>query len=211
MDIVKNRIDIGLVRTGTRVINSSGNVLNEYPNTAGGLPNEEFFRVWFAWKTALYLCSTLFNTKNLQEIGGFQSKYNLFQDVLAEFKIASKYGRIDIYDVKASFRHHPNELTFAAGLRSWCEESLFLVDSICDLVTKDRTLIRKEGLAYFSTFNHELARKIKSPLNRYIAYLTLIKTFKYVFLRQLVLSSLRRSCIYQPLRFIKSKIMPLQP
>jgi glycosyltransferase involved in cell wall biosynthesis len=207
IDVAKNRLDIGIIRTGTRVINSDGNILNETPNTVGGLPTEDFIRVWFAWKTALYLCSTLFNTKRLKEIGGFQSRPYLFQDVFAELKLASKYGRMDIQDVKASFRRHPDEMTFASGVRSWCEDSLFLLDSICDLVTKDKATIRKEGLSYFSTFNHELACKIESPLNRYVAYLTLIKAFKYVFLRQLFLRSLRRSGIYQPLRFIKSKII----
>jgi len=208
MQVVKNRIDIGIVRTGTRIINSDGNVLNETPNTVGGLPTEDFIRVWFDWKTALYLCSTLFNTKRLKEIGGFQSRPYLFQDVFAELKLASKYGRIDIQDVKASFRQHPDEITFASGIRSWCEDSLFLLDSICDLVTKDMTIIRKEGLSYFSRFNHELACKIKSPLTRYIAYLTIIKAFKFVFLRDLFMRPLRRSVIYPPLRSIKRKIIP---
>jgi glycosyltransferase involved in cell wall biosynthesis len=203
MNVVKDCLNIGIVRTGTRVINSDGDVLNETPNTADGLSTENFFRAWFAWKTALYLCSTLFNTKRLREIGGFQSKHNLFEDVLAELKLASKYGRIDIYDVKASFRQHPSATTFASGVRSWCEDSLFLLDSICDMVTENKTLLRKEGLSYFSKFNHELARKIKSPINRYISYLSIIKTFKTVFIIQLVMKSFRGSRIYQPLRFIK--------
>ena len=209
MHAVKKRLEIGMIRTGTRVIDSDGNVLNETPNTVGGLSTEDFILVWFDWKTALYLCSTLFNTKRLKEVGGFPSKPYLFQDVFAEFKLASKYGRIDIQDVKASFRQHPDEMTFASGIRSWCEDSLYLLDSICDLVTKNKTIIRKEGLSYFSTFNYRLARKIKSPLDRYIAYISLIKAFKYVFLRDLFLRTLRRSFIYPPLRFIKRKIIPL--
>jgi len=204
----KNRLEVGIIRTGTRVIDSDGNVLNETPNTVGGLPTEDFIRVWFDWKTALYLCSTLFNTKRLKEIGGFQSRPYLFQDVFAELKMDSKYGRIDIQDVKASFRQHSEEMTFASGIRSWCEDSLFLLDSICGLVTKDIATIRKEGLSYFSRFNHELACKIKSPLNRYIAYLTIIKAFKTVFLRDLILRTLRRSFIYPPLQFIKRRILP---
>ena len=109
METVKNRLDIGIVRTGTRVIGPDGKVLNETPNTVDGLTTENFFRAWFSRKTALYLCSTLFNTKRLREIGGFKSRHNLFEDVLAELELASKYGRIDIPDVKASFRHHANK------------------------------------------------------------------------------------------------------
>lgn len=208
MDAAKNQIDIGIVRTGTRVINSDGIVLNETPNMVGGLPTEDFIRVWFAWKTALYLCSTLFNTKRLKEIGGFPSRPYLFQDVFAELKLASMHGRIDIQDVKASFRQHPDEITFVSGIRRWCEDSLFLLDFICDLVPKDNTIIKKEGLSYFSAFNYELACKIKSHLNRYIAYLTIIKAFRFVFLRDLFMRPFRRSFIYPPLRFIKRKLIP---
>ena len=208
MDVGKDRIDIGIIRTGTRVIDSEGNVLNETLNTVDGLSTENFFRAWFDWKTALYLCSTLFNTKRLKEIGGFHSKHNLFEDVLAEFKLASKYGRIDIRDVKASFRHHSAETTFSSDVRFWLEDSLFLLDSICDLAAENKTLIRKEGLSYFCTFNHRLANRIKSPINRYIAYLSLIKSFNHVFLQQVILQFLRKSSIYPVLRFIKRKIIP---
>jgi glycosyltransferase involved in cell wall biosynthesis len=208
METVKNRIDIGIVRTGTRVINSYGKVLNEVLNTVEGLSTENFFRAWFARKTALYLCSTIFNTKRLREIGGFQSKHNLFEDVLAELELSEKYGRIDIQDVKASFRHHPSANTFASEVKSWCEDSLFLLDSICDMKIKNKALLRKEGLSFFSTFNYELAIKIKSPLDRHIAYLQIFKTFKYVFFRQLILRFLSRARIYPFLRLIKRKITP---
>lgn len=207
MNVVKDRTDIGIVRTGSRVINTEGNVLNETPNTAGGLSTEDFFRVWFAWKTALYLCSTLFNTKKLREIGGFQSRHNLFQDVHAELKLASKYGRIDIQEIKASFRHHHSEMTFASGVRNWCEDSIFLLDSICDLALKDKTIIRKEGLSYFTKFNYELVLKINSPLKRYIAYLTLIRFFKFQFFRQSSLQLIRKSRIYPFLHFIKRNLV----
>ena len=208
MDVVKDRVDIGIVRTGTRVINSDGKVLNETRNTVDGLSTENLFRAWFAWKTAFYLCSTLFNTEKLRDIGGFKSKHNLFEDVLAELKLASKYGRIDIQDVKASFRHHSSESTFDSGIRNWCEDSLFLLNSICDLATKNKTLIKREGLSYFYTFNLQLASKIKSPLNRYISYLSLIKFFKYTFVRQVILQFLRRSRIYLFFRSITRKITP---
>ena len=207
METVKNRLDIGIVRTGTRVIGPDGKVLNETPNTVDGLTTENFFRAWFSRKTALYLCSTLFNTKRLREIGGFKSRHNLFEDVLAELELASKYGRIDIPDVKASFRHHPSANTFVSGVNSWCEDSLFLLDSICNMPIKNKALIRKEGLRYFSTFNYELAIKINSPLNRYVAYLSIIKAFKFIFIRQIILRSFSRLHIYQFLRFLKRKII----
>jgi len=207
MKAANNRTDIGIIRTGTRVIDSDGKILNETPNTVEGLSTEEFFRMWFAWETALYLCSTVFSTAKLREIGGFQSKHNLFQDVLAEFILAAKYGRIDIPDVKASFRKHPSGNTFSAQVRDWCEDSVYLLDSICDMSLENKSLIRKEGLAYFSKFNYALARKIESPVYRFMAYLTLLKTFKDVFIQQSLTQSIRRSPIYPALRFIKRNLM----
>jgi glycosyltransferase involved in cell wall biosynthesis len=207
MRALNNRLDVGIIRTGTRAINSDGQILNETPNATDGLSPENFIRTWFAWKTALYLCSTLFNTKRLREIGGFQSKHNLFEDVLAELTLVLNYERIDIYDVKASFRKHASTMTFASGVKAWCEDSLFLLDSICDMVTNDRALIRKEGLSYFSRFNHELALKIKSPLSRYLAYLSIIKSFKHVFMLQLIFHFLRKTPAYPALRLLKRKFI----
>jgi hypothetical protein len=208
MNSVSHNTDSGIIRTGTRIIDGNGNVLEKAFNRTEGLSTKDFILSWFKWKTAFYFCSILFNTKRLNEIGGFGSKTNLFQDVVAGVQLAAKFGRIDIHDMKASFRKHGSKRTFAVKVGEWLEDSLYLLDLICDLFPENKSLLRKEGLAYFSTFNYELAGKIKSPLNRYIAYLTLIKAFKYAFLRQFFLRSIRRSRIYPPLRFIKRKIIP---
>jgi glycosyltransferase involved in cell wall biosynthesis len=53
--------DIGIIRTGTRIIDSQGGVVHTYTNDAAGLSTEEFFRGWFVSKTAFYPCSSLFN------------------------------------------------------------------------------------------------------------------------------------------------------
>jgi glycosyltransferase involved in cell wall biosynthesis len=62
--------DFGIIRTGTRVVDSKGDILHESENMAAGLPTEDFFRAWFLGKTSFYLCNTLFNTKKLRAIGG---------------------------------------------------------------------------------------------------------------------------------------------
>jgi glycosyltransferase involved in cell wall biosynthesis len=149
MKAVNKHTGIGIIRTGIRVIDSDGKLLNETPNTDEGLSTEELFRKWFAWKSAFYLCSTVFNTRRLQEIGGFQSKHNLFQDVLAEFQLIAKYDRIDVQHIKASFRQHLSSMTSAGKVRYWCEDSIFLLDSICDMVSEKKRSHKKRGAVLF--------------------------------------------------------------
>ncbi|QII12840.1 putative beta-1,4-galactosyltransferase [Candidatus Kuenenia stuttgartiensis] len=172
--------NVGIIRTGTRIIDFQGKIIHEYPNMVGGFSLDEFFRGWFANKTTLYICSTLFNTIRLKEVGGFQSKKNLFQDVIAEAKLAARFGRLDIQDIKASARKHASELTFAHKVSDWCEDSLDLLDLICELVSKERkTLIRNEGMVFFSGINYSRARAVKSPTSRFIAHFTVFKKFNY--------------------------------
>jgi glycosyltransferase involved in cell wall biosynthesis len=180
MQAARHETGIGIIRSGTRVINADGNVLKESPNRAGGLPLVDFFRAWFTGKTSLYLCSTLFNTQRLQELGGFRSKHNLFQDVVAEVKLAAKYGRVDVYEPKASFRKHSGEMTFAVKLANWCEDSRYLLDIMCDLVPEDEAhSIRQEGMRFFSRLNYNRAQRPKSLSKRLSLYWTVYKHFNY--------------------------------
>jgi len=173
------RSDFGIIRTGTRKINSKGEVLSESPNKAVGLSTFDFIRSWFACETSFYLCSTLFNTKMLREIGGFESKTNVFQDVFAEIQLAVKHERVDVGEVKASFRKHAGELTFSSGIWAWCEDSLSLLDLLCDLLPEHKTLIRKEGMQFLSTLNYSLASSIKSRYERLKAYIVVFRSYKY--------------------------------
>ena len=207
MNSISSNMDSGIIRTGTRIIDGNGNVLAKAFNRMEGLSTNDFILSWFKWKTAFYFCSILFNTKRLKEIGGFGSKTNLFQDVVAGVRLASKFGRIDIHDMKASFRKHGSERTLAVKVGEWLEDSLYLLDLICDLFPENRSLLRKEGLAYFSRFNYNLARKVKSPVYRSMIYLKLIKTFKLIFIRQSLTQSIHGTSIYPALRTIKRKLL----
>jgi glycosyltransferase involved in cell wall biosynthesis len=171
--------DYGIIRTGTRVIDSNGNVLNELRNSVVGLSTEDFFRGWFQEKTSWYLCSTLYNTERLRAIGGFQSKRQLVQDGTAIVKLASKYGRVDVEDVKASFRKHPGELTFAARIKDWCEDYLALLDLMCEVVGEKKDLIRMEGQRFLCRINYNRAGAVKSPLAKLRTYLIVCRKFNY--------------------------------
>ena len=169
----------GLLRTGTRIISGDGTVLREASNRVSGVSPLEFFLGWFTGKTELYLCSTMFNTKRLKELGGFQSKHDLFQDVVAEVQLAARFGRVDVRDVKASFRQHGTSRTAAGQVINWCEDSLLLLDMICDLVQEKRDMVRSEGLRFFTMINYNRTGTIRAPLRRFAMYWVVFKVFDY--------------------------------
>lgn len=191
MKAAEFKTDKGIIRTGTRIIDKHGNILNNYSNMAVGLPTEEFFRSWFEGKTALYLCSTLFNAERLKEIGGFASKHNLFNDVFAELKLAAKYGRADVQDIKASFRKHDEEITFSTKVSAWCEDSLMLLDLMCDLIPEHKSLVKNEGARFLSKLNYSLAGEVKYPLRRFLAYIIVFRSYRYRYLPPPVEGKLR--------------------
>jgi glycosyltransferase involved in cell wall biosynthesis len=172
--------NIGLIRTGMRWIDTDDTVRGEVPNRVGGLPLEGFFLDWFKGKTPMHPCNTLFNTKRLRETGGFRSKHNVFDDVIAVVKMAAKYNRVDVPDVKASYRHHMQQLTGKRQIASWCEESLVLLDTISALVPPSKVaLVRSEGMKHFLRGNYRRARNIESFFSRVSAYGTILKHFNY--------------------------------
>ena len=172
--------EIGLIRTGMRRIDPDGKVLTKSLNRVGGLSTEDFFMGWFAGKTPMHLCCTLFNTKRLREVGGFNSKHQLFNDVLAEVQLAARFGRVDVQDAKASFRQHPLQHAVLAKVNDWCEDSLILLDTMCDLVSDEKkALVGREGTRFFAKHNYRLAGKIESPIDRFITYLLIFKIFNY--------------------------------
>ena len=170
----------GVVFTGMRIINENGDVVSEFTNQVGGFSDLDFFIGWFDTKIALYLCSTLFNTKRLQEMGGFESKTGYYMDTVAFLKLAIKYGRVDICDVKASFRRHSSNFgTNVNNINAWCEDSLYLLDVMCDLLPANVAEIRKKGMPWFCRTNYLLVSGIRSPLSRILKLLYIYSKFNY--------------------------------
>ena len=184
--------DFGVMRTGVREIDAEGKVLHEAPNMVGGFSTEDFFRAWFSYKTSWYLCNTLYNTKALKEIGGFQSEKQLLQDGMATSQLAAKLGRVDVQDIKASFRRHGAELTHAAKVGDWADDFLALLDLMCDLVTENKDLIRAEGMRFFAKLSYQRAKAVKSPFRRFSAYFIVFKKFNYKYLPPHILRFMRR-------------------
>jgi glycosyltransferase involved in cell wall biosynthesis len=196
----------GIIRVATRIINANGVVLEEGSNPLAGRSFAEFFLDWFAGKTSIYVCATLFNTRMLREIGGFRSRHNLFQDVTAVARIIGRSERLDIDAVKASARWHGAKFTHAARVRQWCEDSLDLLDVICQLAPEHASVLRDRGMQFFANVNYKRASDIRAPLARLSAYAFVYRTFgkRYLPPARMVLGS---TIVYRALRNAKRRLL----
>jgi glycosyltransferase involved in cell wall biosynthesis len=179
VNALSGNTNTGLIRTGTRLIDASDKVLFERPNPVKGLSAAEFFLAWFNNQTTFYFCSTLYNTAKLKAIGGFYTKHNLFQDVAAAAQILTNSNRIDIEDVKASFRMHEESVGSSARTTAWCEDSLELVDTICGLFPDHADILRRKGMPFFCRMNYTYAATLPSPVLRLWTYLKVARMFNY--------------------------------
>ncbi len=179
VEAVKCSSEPGVILTGTRVIDRKGNVLSSSHNTMNGCSIGDFILGWFDRKVPLYLCSTLFNAKRLKQLGGFHSRTNRYDDVAASIQLAAKYGRIDVSDVKASFRRHGANLGETVIYPEWCEDSLYLLDVMCTVAPEHAAKIRERGMSHFCFRNYNRLSGIQSPVERFRAYLSVYRTFNY--------------------------------
>ncbi len=124
------RTDVGLVRTGVRVIDGAGRVAAVQPLTGPHPTAEAVFEAWFARKTPLYLASTLYNTAHLRAAGGFQSPRGLYQDVKATVMLMARHGHVEVREPLASFRRHEANRGSTESAVAWAEDSLHLLEVI---------------------------------------------------------------------------------
>jgi glycosyltransferase involved in cell wall biosynthesis len=196
---------VGIIRTGMRTIDADGDIIAQVANDVVGLPLDAFFRCWLAGKTPIYCCNTLFNTHRLREMGGFTSRHFCYPDTMAIFRLAAQYGRIDIPDVKASFRFHGDQVGFARKISEWCEDSLDLLHLMCDLAPQSRDQILKEGARVFARGNYSRADCARSPSERAVAILNVLRYFRFRHLPSvsLVIHILYGTRLYNALRIMK--------
>lgn len=166
----------GLIQTGLRTIDARGHVIGECPERAAGGSLADLFLAWFEGRIMLYLCNTLFNRAALHAVGGFHSRHNLFQDVMAQVKVAARMPRVHVTAVKASTRQHGGQFTYAANVWRWCEDSLDLLDLMDSLAGNER--VRDEGARFFARIGYSRASCIRSPLERLRAYAMVYRLFQ---------------------------------
>jgi len=184
------RNDYGFIRTGVRWIDENGETIKERPNRAVGLSTEDFFRAWFKGEgIQMYLCNTLFNTRWLREVGGFYSERILWCDLVPEVQLAAKHGRLDIEDVKASFRVHGTKNSWAGRIEDWCVDSRYLFDIMLPLVDDPDGSFRRLGMQFFANHCLRYARSVEPLSQRLASYHLIYRSFENtnsVFLRAFI-------------------------
>lgn len=160
MEVVGDDPNVGLIRTGVRLIDDHGQLIREIPNKAAGLDYNDFFRAWMQDRITSYVCATLFNTRMLKQIGGLQSANGLYQDLIAIAKIIAMGGHADVEDVKASFRRHLDNYGNSISLAAWCEDGGQLVEAIASEAPADGENLRQEAKRYLSKMLYRKADRV---------------------------------------------------
>lgn len=179
MQAADYRTDLGVIRSGIRIIDSVGEIIRECPNSVSGLSFEQFILAWYNNKTSWYLANTLYNTAKLKELGGFHSRRQLFQDSIATATLAAMFDRVDVEDIKASFRKHKGEITFSVKVKDWCEDFIDFLDLINNLASREKKILRSEGERFFSTLSYSRAKSIVSPVQRNLTDWMIYRMFNF--------------------------------
>lgn len=179
MTAAEGRTDIGVILSGTRVMDADGEYIRENENRLAGQAPIDLIHGWFTNETALYLCSTLYNTEFLQQSGGFHSPHNLFQDVFATMQLGLTHGWRNVRPVLASFRRHGGNRGDSVKVKQWCEDSFALIAHMCKLLPEHAEDIRRLGMPYMSRKNYRKAAVIPGTMQRLRTYFNVWRTFDF--------------------------------
>lgn len=151
------RRDLGLIITGSRVIDGSGNVMRSKENAVPTGTIEDLILAWYQRRLHMFHCCCLLGSRPLRETGGFGSQYDTFNDVAAEFLCASNSGYVCVPTVKASFREHNGSQTSASSQERWCRSSLALLALACGLAARKQDEVRRIGSRTSALRNYRYA------------------------------------------------------
>ena len=181
MDAVGDSTSVGLIRTGVRIISADGSVMFERPNRAKASSSmADLMFAWFRNETTHYCCNTLYNMRTLRQIGGFRSRHDLFQDALAQVKVAAMSGHAHVPEVKASWRRHDGN---AGSLAKSTARELVRGQPRghgCDLCagTGLAAALREAGMQFLCAMNYPHAHRSSRP-ERIFAYLLVARRFGF--------------------------------
>jgi len=89
-------------------------------------------------------------------------------------------GAEGVPEIKAAFRRHEDNRGGLANIADWCEDGVYLVNSICKLAPEEHDL-RKNINYYICKQLYRKARLIINPIKRYYTYFSLAKQFEFAY------------------------------
>lgn len=179
MNAANYNTGFGLVRTGTRIIDSDGNVTKEMPNGVQSDQAIDLYNAWLTGKTAFYLCSTLYNTRALKEIGGFRSRNNVFEDGIAIIKISHQLPTRNVTAIKGSYRLHPDQRSGEADVLFWCQDFKQAIDLICLNERDNCKELYQKALPKVARIVIRFAKRIDNPFQQALTLLKICKYYPY--------------------------------
>lgn len=180
LSVVPPQHRLGFIRTGVRTINADGEILKETPNQLLGLSRDEFYFSWFRAKTATYLCNTLYHTRRLRDVGGFESLHHLLEDNYALVKLLEHWDHGNVTEVKASFRYTYDQRTYNVPVIEWCQDFRQLLDMIMkQCKPESKKAIWYEGTRFFRQLCMLRVNAIRSTGKRMLAALAVKRYFGF--------------------------------
>jgi len=164
------RGDVGVVRSGARVIDAAGKVLSQNRTDTDGLDAASVIMRWFERKTPLYMASTIYNTARLRAVGGFNSPHGLYQDVKATVVLMARHGHVDVDEVLASFRRHDDNRGTSVQAVQWAEDAVHLLEVIEQEFPDRRQELHEAGNTYLCEKCYRVASGVADPAERWRAY-----------------------------------------
>lgn len=164
-----NQPDARLIRTGARIA-KDGRVVSKQRNDVVGLDPASFFLAYFAGRTSIYFCSTLFHTQSLRDLGGLHSRHELLEDCVTVTEFVKRYPRIDIVEPLATFHRHGQNRGMTQAIELWADDSLDLLERMCAGSGERSQEVREVGLRFFTWLNYNrLYRNGSRDLRKYRA------------------------------------------
>lgn len=171
----------GVALGGIQVIDGEGAVRDKVQAPPGGLGAAGLFLAWFDRSTSFYLVSTLFDRRRLQETGGFGSPENLFQDVVAIARIASRHGYVPVPGFAGSFRRHDGNLGSTKHAMRWATDATYLLDTLREELPADAQRLHAVGAPYLAAKCYRYVARVPSTRDRLRLYRRIHARFGYTY------------------------------
>lgn len=178
---MSGRTDYAMLRTGVRVIDAEGRTLEEHVNHSRGDSGVDGFLQDLFQGAPLYMCHSVYHRQRLLEVGGFTSPKRLYHDLVAVVRLVATGPRLEMADIKASFRRHGESRGTVSKMADWVEDACYLVGVIAEVTKNNRELVEQAKQYFCKKMYWYAVRVVASPLARFKVYRYISKRFDHCY------------------------------